>query len=272
MELSVQLTEVLHAHVAPVCIELDLDSYDGDWRHVARFRGRSGWLTVAEAQLSTRRYEWNTTLVAACDEWGNPVPTYMAPNLLACACSLPEPCDELPPTELEQIINSEKSEIKRRWVRENNKALKELEADTYDEIVGLEADAKRRIATRDAAIADLRRRRRMPLATLEERAILGELISELEREQEAIADALASQRATLREHVAVKERELMRRLEIKVSVEPLYYVNWRSAVPSARQAPLLVSCGSPSNGCPPFAQCPFSLGGRGPTIDRLSNG
>ena len=37
----------------PVSLQIDVDSYDGDWRHVARFRNRSGWLAVAEAEIWT---------------------------------------------------------------------------------------------------------------------------------------------------------------------------------------------------------------------------
>src|SRR3546814_12531835 len=36
---------------APLCLEIDLDTYEDDWRHVARFRGRSGWLIAARAKI-----------------------------------------------------------------------------------------------------------------------------------------------------------------------------------------------------------------------------
>ena len=50
---------------APVCLELDLDSYEGPWAHVERFRGRSGWLVVAEARVSTAGAEWTSLPAAA---------------------------------------------------------------------------------------------------------------------------------------------------------------------------------------------------------------
>lgn len=215
--------------LAPVCVDLDLDSYDGDWRHVARFRGRSGWLSVVEAQLRTSRHEWNTTIVAACDEFGDPVPSFMAPNLLACACSLPEPCSEYPPAVLDHIIDAERAELKRRWLREHNVTLKQLSVDTARTVEVLEAEAKHRIALREAGIADLRRRRRMPTATHEERAILTQLIEELETEQETIAETLAFARNELRSLVDRKEREILARTEIRVVVEPLYYVSWHGS-------------------------------------------
>jgi hypothetical protein len=182
-----------------------------------------------EAQLRTSRHEWNTTIVAACDEFGDPVPSFMAPNLLACACSLPEPCSEYPPAVLDHIIDAERAELKRSWLREHNVTLKQLSVDTARRVEVLEAEAKHRIALREAGIADLRRRRRMPTATHDERAILTELIEELEAEQETIAEGLASARNELRSLVDQKEREILARTEIRVAVEPLYYVSWHGS-------------------------------------------
>lgn len=215
--------------LAPVCLELDLDSYEGDWRHVSRFRGRSGWLTVAEAQLQVGGREWITTLVAACDEWGTPVPNFMAPNLLACACSLPQPCSDFPPPELEQILQMERGELKHRWLRENNQILKALDTEIAEEIGRLEAEAKQRLARRDAAIADLRRRRRFAGASHEQRTLLTELIQELEDEQDQIAERLAAERFRLRGRLVAREREILNRTNIHVEVEPLFYVNWQGS-------------------------------------------
>jgi len=67
----------------PLRIEIDLDSYDGPWTHVARFRNRSGWLLVAQAIVSIDHGEVASyPVVVACDEYGEPVPDFMAPNLL----------------------------------------------------------------------------------------------------------------------------------------------------------------------------------------------
>jgi hypothetical protein len=152
----------------------------------------------------------------------------MAPNLLGCACSLPQPCSDYPPEELDHIIESEKAELKRRWVREHNAALKELDSETAESIEVLEAEAKHRIALRDAGIAELRMRRRMPGISPQNRSTLTELISELEDEQDQITETLVTARAELRSIVAQREREILRRLEIRVGTEPLYYVNWRA--------------------------------------------
>ena len=66
---------------APICLELDIDSYDGPWQHVARFRRGSGWLMVAECAIQSEHDILTARLVAACDDHENPVPASQAMHL-----------------------------------------------------------------------------------------------------------------------------------------------------------------------------------------------
>ena len=70
---------------APLCMELDLDTYEGHWSHVARFRGRSGWLIGANATLESATEIYRTTIVAACDEQEQPIPAFQAAHLLGAS-------------------------------------------------------------------------------------------------------------------------------------------------------------------------------------------
>jgi hypothetical protein len=124
------------------------------------------------------------------------------------------------------MLQVERGELKRRWLRENNKTMKILDAETAEEVERLEAEAKARIASRDAAIADLSLRRRAPGATHEQRALLTELIREIEDEQDQIAEHLLTDRSKLRGRLVAREREILRRTDVRVAVEPLFYVNW----------------------------------------------
>src|SRR5690606_7094053 len=69
---------------APLCLKIDLDTYENDWRHVARFRGRSGWLIAARATLQSETDIFRTIVAAACDEWENRIPSFQAAHLLEC--------------------------------------------------------------------------------------------------------------------------------------------------------------------------------------------
>lgn len=214
---------------APVCLELDLDSYDGPWTHVERFRGRSGWLVVAEARVSTAGAGWTTTLVAACDENGEPVPHFMAPNLLACACSRPQPCREYPPDALDDLLDGAACELRLGWLRENNAGLLNLSRAGAERVAALEAATRVAIHEADRSIADLRRRRRMPGVSPHAIGIFNEAITAIEVDREAALHRLAEQRAQVRRAVAEEELALLRRTSVRVEWEPLYHVSWSAA-------------------------------------------
>lgn len=212
--------------LAPVCIEFDLDSYEGPWTHVERFRGRSGWLVVAEAEVTSAGGGGDTTLVAACDDHLDPVPSFMAPNLLACGCSLPGECDEYPPEDLEELLADAAEELKVQWLRGSNAGLAQLTEATFARIAEMEGQVARRIDALEYQIADLRRRRRMPGGSEAERALLQDIIGEFEQERDAIVEQLASDRARLRQQVEREERALIATTRVRVSVAPLYHVRW----------------------------------------------
>ncbi len=214
---------------APICLQLDLDSYDGPWTHVERFRGRSGWLVVAEARVTTSSCEWTTTLVAACDAYGEAVPHFMAPNLLGCACSHPQPCDELPPQELDELLDDAAHQLRVSWLRENDRGLLALSRAGADRIAAMEAATRAVVDTADRQIADLRRRRRMPGVTVHAAELFNEAITGIEVDRETALHRLAEQRAQVRRAIQDEEMALLRRTSVRVTWEPLYHVNWSAA-------------------------------------------
>ncbi|QKS00129.1 hypothetical protein F9288_11175 [Sphingomonas sp. CL5.1] len=211
---------------APVCLELDLDSYDGPWTHVERFRGRSGWLVVAEACLVSEDDEWTTTIVAACDDYGDTVPVFMAPNLMACACSLPAHCDELPPDELDDLLDEAAHELQLQWLRDSNVALARLAQAAADGIAAIENQAKAALEILDRQIMDLQRRRRMLSLSDHARSVFDDAIVSLEVEREIAMDDLSAKRQRARTAIEREELALINRAAVRVTVEPLYHVRW----------------------------------------------
>lgn len=221
--------------LAPVCLEFDLDSYDGPSTHVERFRGRSGWLVVAEAYISSAEGDWLTSVVAACDEYGEPVPAFMAPNLIACACSHPSPCDEIPPDELDDLLEDAAHELKLKWLRESNTALARLAESAAVRIATLEGQTKVLVEDIDRRIADFHRRRRMANVPDAARAVFQDAIIGFEMEREVITERLAAGQRQVRRAVEEEERLLLGRASVGVVLEPLYRVRW-SAAPRFNQA------------------------------------
>lgn len=217
---------------APVCIELNLDSYDGPPSHVARFRNRRGWVMVAEATLTADGKRHPISLVVGCDEWGEEIPAWQAAHLLDCACSMPQPCDEYAPAVLEAIVQREGGEAKRRWLRENDHALHTL-AETVEANVAAEERRAHALIDRTlTVIDDLRRRRRSPLLTADNRVAIDEAISSLEIGIEAALHNLGGERDRLRAAAAARERELLRRGAIRIEIEPGYIVSWHDGAPA----------------------------------------
>ena len=213
---------------APVCLEIDLTSYEGPAHHVARFRNSWGWLVMADATILSSVGEERTTIAAACDEQGNALPGFMADNLLACACSHPQPCFDDPPDAIGSALELERLALKSRWLRENDRGLRTLADNVADSIAAIEAAARRSDDAAEYQIADLRRRRRMPELTPEARGIFGAIIQELEHEQEAALTRLTDDRDALRQQVRDAERSLLARTRVNVTTERLYTVQWHA--------------------------------------------
>jgi hypothetical protein len=211
---------------APVCLEIDLTSYDGPAHHVARFRNSWGWLVMADATILSSHGDERTTIAAACDEHGNALPVFMADNLLACACSRPQPCFEDLPDEIESALESERLALQSRWLRDNDRGLRILAEDVADRIASIEGRARQSDEATEHQIADLRRRRRMPGLTPEARGIFGAIIQELEHEQEAALTRLTDKRDALRKQVRDAERSLLTRTRVNVTTELLYTVQF----------------------------------------------
>ena len=211
----------------PVSLQIDIDSYDGDWRHVARFRNRSGWLAVAEAEIWTGNELCATLpIIVGCDEHEDEIPAFIAANLLGCATSYPEPCYEFAPPALDELLDGQKAEVRKRWLRENVAAIAAIHE--HAEQALLEVETKVAIQTRksDKAIARLRRQLRFLPLDDPSRALLAEAIAEEEEWQDRIIDWLGQRREELRRHYDALERKASKGLRPKIEVETLYLINW----------------------------------------------
>ena len=211
----------------PLCIEIDLDSYDGSWTHVARFRNRSGWLLVARATVSVDWVEVaDYPIVVACDEYGEAIPDFMAPNLLACACSIPQLCDDFPPEELELQLGVQRNAIRKQWMRDTYSEFAALDEQASRDIENVEGEAAAKLRVADRQIADLGRRRRMLDVNDDARSIFDAVIAEIETYQDSLVEWLAVRRDELRKHYEALEKKLSRKVRPHIAIEPLYQVSW----------------------------------------------
>jgi hypothetical protein len=214
----------------PVCLQVDLDSYEGDWRHVARFRNRTGWLLLAEAEIWVGdEHQATLPLIAGCDEWDEPIPSFIAANLLGCASSLPQLCNESPPAVLNLLVERARGEVRKRWLRESNAAIARIHEAGEHAIQELEESVDAQIRASDRLIADLSRRRRMLPLDHPGRAAFADAIADQEDWQTHMVSWLADRRQELRDHYEGQEHHASRGLRPRLKVEPLYVVNWYHA-------------------------------------------
>jgi hypothetical protein len=215
---------------SPLCLELDLDSYEESWTHVSAFRGQTGWLLLARATIQSEHDMLRATLIAACDEHENPIPAWRAEHLAQCRWDRLDHCHEEPPEILDDLLCEEEGALYARWQREMNSGLAALYDNAQRDIESLEAKATARTREVDLQIADLRRRRRMVEASDEARAAIAEIIAELEAEHDQAIAQLAQQRAALRRQADATEEALWQRTDVLIEVEPICLVRWRAKV------------------------------------------
>lgn len=217
---------------APLCMELDLDTYEGHWSHVARFRGQSGWLIGANATLESATEIYRTTIVAACDEQDEPIPAFQAAHLLECSWSDLRPCAEHPPELLDDLLCEEEGQVYARWQRETNSALRRHLNETEDRVAVVEAEARVSTNRLLRQIDDLRRRRRFPGLTAEARSIFDTLIADLDAENDRLFEASRGKVAQIRADAEQLEEQLWRQEDVLIEVEPFCLVAWRARQPA----------------------------------------
>lgn len=215
--------------LAPVSIALDLDSYDGPWTHVERFRRSSGWLTAVRATIQSEHDILSANLIAACDDRGNAIESWRATHLTHCDWSDLAECDEHPPEMLDDLLCEEEGALYARWQREMNADLTLLFEQAQRGIEMLEARSSARARIVESQIADLRRRRRMPDCPLEAQIALGAVIVDLEAENDRTVVELTERRARLRREADAAEEVLWQRTDVLIEVEPRFIVRWRAS-------------------------------------------
>jgi hypothetical protein len=212
----------------PASLQIDIDSYESDWRHVARFRNRCGWLAVAEAEIWTGNDLCATLpVIVGCDENEEEIPAFIAANLLACATSYPEPCYEFVPPILDHLLEVEKAEVRKRWLRENVAAIAAIHEEAEEALHDIESRVAAQTRRSEKAIAQLRRQRRFLLDEDPERAVLADAIAREEAWQDQLIEWLSEQRARLRAHYDALERTASKGLRPRIEIDLLYVVNWR---------------------------------------------
>lgn len=217
----------------PISLELDFSSYEGDWKHVAAFRGQRGWLLAAQATIQSEHDILSSTLIVACDDRDNIIPSWRALHLTQCSWSGLDYCYEEPPMVLDDLLCEEEGAFYARWQRSTNADLAAFYDQSQREVEALDRAVKSRSRQLEHQIGVLRQRRRRPDTTIEAQIALNSVIADLEAENDSLLADYVDQRNSLRRRAEAHEEMLWRRTDVLIEVEPLYLVRWRSGCPRA---------------------------------------
>lgn len=215
----------------PISLALDFSSYEDDWKHVAAFRGQSGWLLMAAATIQSARDILRANLIVACDAQENAIPVWRAAHLAQCPWSDLDHCHDEPPAMLDELLCEEEGALYARWQREANGELAALHEQAQRSMDALEAKAASKARQLDRQIRDLQRRRRMT-ADDAARAAFASVIADLEEENDADAEWLIDQRISLRRRSDAAEEALWQRTDVLIEVETVRVIHWRDGRPA----------------------------------------
>lgn len=213
---------------APMSLKLDLNTYEDSPTHIAAFRRRSGWLMMAKATIQSEEHLLSEKLIVACFDHGEPIPSWRAVHLTQCQWHDLEECGEEPPELLDDLLCEQEGALYLRWQRETNRELAELHDRTERQLEILEARTRKRLRLIDRQIAELRRRRRHPDASPEERLALSAIIEELDAESEGVTTGLIERRRKILSRSEAAEESMWQREDILFEVEPLCVIQWRA--------------------------------------------
>lgn len=219
----------------PISMALNFSSYEDDWKHVAAFRGQSGWLLMASATIQSAHDLLSAKLVVACDNQENAIPSWRAVHLTQCPWSDLDHCHQEPPQILDELLCEEEGAFYARWQREANTELAALHQRSQHIMEALDARAAIRARQIGQQINDLRRRRRMT-DNDDARATLASVIADLERESDADVERLFQQRHSMRRRADAAEEALWQKTDVLIEVEALRLIHWRDGHPSAERA------------------------------------
>lgn len=217
---------------APLCLEFDLWTYEGPYYHVARFRGREGWLMASRGTIQSKDHLLSAKLIAACDEHENSILPFRAETLASCGWKNLCESSEEPPEILNELMCEQEGDLFARFQRMLNRDLARMEEEAQREIEVIGAKLRTLRKRIDRELYELGRKRRMSESS-EERSALTHLIANIEADHDLAVAELTSERVRYRRQADAAQEALWDDTDVLSECEPLFIINWR--VPSGRK-------------------------------------
>ncbi|GEM_PF-2349043 len=210
----------------PYAVEAYIDTYYGPGWVKRQLRGRSGWLQVSRARLTTEVSDWSATIVAGMTDDGERLSKITANAFLAMRMSGPQTCFDDPPGELEEFSEMLFWDFLGRCDLRHLDMLADAEAELAARLEAEQARGETVLGEAERYVAELQRRRRSSEANDGRRAEIDARIALMEDKHAAASAWLVRHLARLREEGETFEADVMAALENHGEVEELYTVRW----------------------------------------------
>ncbi|MDN2582153.1 SNF2-related protein [Aquibium sp. ELW1220] len=215
-----------HSTTASLRFRVDEYAFPGQLADVKNLAGKSGWLRVSKAQIETHGSAREELLLSCLDDDGVEIHPETADRMLmvpATSTSSGVPFDQSALHGIESRLFGKFSErVKKQnflWLEEE-----EIRLDNYAKDIEIELDAQ--ITTLDNEIKQLRKERRSPDASMEEKLDLGRKIKKLEGTMDDLKLSKHERRREIRKQVSDMLDEVAESLNRLPTKKLLFTFRW----------------------------------------------
>jgi|SRR5680860_229318 len=204
--------------------------FAGQLADVNNLSGKSGWLRVAKARVDTPDAVREEMILSCIDDDGEVVPAATADRLFLAPSSVPEAVTTTPDiVRLDEIERDLFLEFAGEVERQNGQWLEQEEErlDAYAQDLETEIDA--RIGDIEDEIRELKKQRRGPGLTMDEKLNLSRSIKRHEGERDDLVLSKHERRRDIRKQVEEMLDEVADSLNRKPDIQPIFTIRWSVA-------------------------------------------
>ncbi|WP_352522141.1 MULTISPECIES: SNF2-related protein [unclassified Mesorhizobium] len=229
--LATEIVEKAKARAEPssptsVLFNLSDYAFPGQLADVRNLVGKSGLLRVSKAQIQTRNSAREELLLSCVTDDGVAIPPETADRMLMVPSRAQELQDPIDASGLQGIEDNQFAAFSDRVKKQNFRWLEEEETrlDNYAKDIEIELDAQ--IGVVDAEIKALRKERRSPDATMEQKLDLGRTIKRLEGQMDDMKLSKHERRREVRKQVSDMLDDVAESLNRQPRKNLLFTVRW----------------------------------------------
>ncbi|MBZ9952876.1 SNF2-related protein [Mesorhizobium sp. BR1-1-15] len=201
-------------------------AFPGQLADVKNLTGQSGWLRVSKAQIKARGTVREELMISCLTDGGVEVSPETADRMFMVPARSDGVAAAATPREIDRLELEHFGAFSERMKRQNFRWLEEEEArlDNYAKDIEIELDA--RIKELDSEIKALRKERRSPDLSMDDKLSLSRTVKKLEGEMDDLKLSKHERRRDVRKQVEDMLDDVAESLSRQPVIQPLFMVRW----------------------------------------------